>query len=132
MCASINDTFVLSEFYGDIITTLIGVIIGGVVTLKASSYLHKKELKLNMEIASLNELIPLLREYSFEVVEQAIYIPELKSVKDYKGPDKDNSVLKELISVIDINKFVLHEFTRELDQINKKRISIMLSWEEEK
>ena len=115
----------------DMINTLLGVSVGGIISIVASNLVNKKSLKKQFMFDLLSEMKILLREWSNDLLNNGVEFLECEYVEQYNGYKLSNA-LSNLIQKIDTNKCILSYFNDEFDKIRNKDIRLQIKNKENK
>lgn len=121
----------MSEFYKDIITTLIGVFIGGLLTIWVNLATEKSKIKMEMQLNSLKEIIPALKDYSVGIAQTIVDISKIEDIHNYKSFGLlGNPFTGKLVNVFDNNRYVLSPFRERLKLLVSKQCEADKYWQE--
>lgn len=111
-----------------LITTIVGVIIGGFITIKVNNITNTKTLRKSHELSILQKVKALLQAWSEHLSTDATNAFESQDINNFKTV----SLCKELHTLIIIfksNMSVLKEFSSHFDILRKKELSLQLEQE---
>ena len=126
------DEILLNEFLRDITTTLIGVFAGGLLTIWVNSISERKKIKREVEIKTLEKLLPLLEKTAIDIGVAGTYILTLEDVRHYKRDIENYVSFREISNIFTSNMYILFPFYDRFKKINFERIKIMSTFKEEK
>ena len=121
----------MNDFYSNLISTVLGVIIGGLITIKINNSTNTKLLKKEHELKMLQEIKYLLNDWSMNILEDV--------TTAFKEPDLDNfktvSLCKDLQTLIvyfNSNMSVLKDFKDNFEALRKKELSLQIKQDDYK
>jgi hypothetical protein len=121
----------MSEVLIDMATTILSVLIGGIIAIVTNNLVNTRMLKKQHVLDLLREVKKLLSDWSSDVSEYGILFLECSSVEQYNGYFLSPS-LRSLINIFEINPSVLKNFKDEFTRIRNKELKVQLLASENK
>ncbi|MDD2371946.1 MAG: hypothetical protein PHQ32_08135 [Firmicutes bacterium] len=109
----------------DIITTILSVVIGGLIAIYTSNLVNRKMLKKEHTLDLLKKVKELLSEWSYDVLEDSVEFTQCSSIDKYKGYHLSLS-LRALINIFETNPSILMNFKVEFTEIRNKDIQVQI------
>lgn len=113
-------------FIQNLISTILGVIIGGLITIKVSNLTNTKLLRNQHTLEVLQNIKNLLRKLGEDILLDSTAFFESENIDDFKDIPRSNA-LKTLIIHFDINNSVLKPFKEKFNEIKKIEIKVMIN-----
>ena len=115
----------MNELIVDIITTILSVVIGGLIAIYTSNLVNRKMLKKEHTLGLLKIVKELLSEWSYDVLEDSVKFAECSSIDKYKGYHLSLS-LRALINIFEINPSILTDFKDDFTRIRSKDFQVQI------
>lgn len=115
----------MNELAINIVTTVLSVVIGGLIAIYTSNLVNRKMLKKEHTLDLLKKVKGLLSEWSYDVLEDGVEFAECSSIDKYKGYHLSLS-LRALINIFEINPSILKDFKDEFTEIRNKDLQIQM------
>ncbi len=107
------------------VTTILSVVIGGVIAIYTSNLVNRKMLKKEHTLDLLKKVKEFLSEWSYDVLEDSVEFAECSSIDKYKGYHLSLS-LRALINIFETNPSILLDFKDEFTEIRNKDIQVQI------
>lgn len=116
------------EMMYNLITTIIGVVIGGLITIKVSNLTNTKLLKKEHQLKILQEVKQHLRDWSVHLLEDCNRNLECNDIREFKTVTLCPALATAIV-YFDTNLFSLKPFVELFNVLRKKEISLQLEQE---
>lgn len=119
----------VEEFFWNLISTALGVVIGGFITIKVSNITNTVLIRKQYTLEILQKIKGLLREWSEHILLDAASFFKCKEILEYK-PITRCEKLQSLISYFDTNMSLLSEFKFTFKELRNQEIRMQLQAED--